>query len=191
MNLNKVKQQLPPGLEDQSVEFYVFDNDIKCLHQGIRYSWGQFPSWIISKIEEDMLAHPEAIKALVNWDISDKDEMLRQYIICRFGGFDGTADITTEGKIDYVEYFDCGRRGNCAQEGKLCSAIKVGEEYLTRQEINVLKKVVAGKPNKIIAAELFISEETVSSHNQNIQRKLQVTSKIEMATWAVKRNITE
>jgi len=191
MNLTKIKQHLPPGLEDNSVEFYVHDNCIKCLHKGVKYSWGEFPEWIINRIEEDMLEHPEAIKALVAWDIQDRDEMIRHYIICRFGGFDGNPDISDSGEIDYVEYFECGRRGNCSQEGKLCSAIKVGEEFLTRQEIKVLKKIAAGKANKIIAAELFISEETVSSHNQNIQRKLGVSSKLEMIPWAIKRNIVE
>lgn len=191
MNISKIKQHLPPGLEDNSVEFYVHENCIKCLHKGVKYSWGEFPEWIIQKIEDDMLVHPDAIKALLAWDIQERDEMIRQYIICRFGGFDGNPDISNSGDIDYVEYFDCGRRGNCSQEGKLCSAIKVGEDYLTRQELNVLKKVASGKSNKVIAAELILSEETISSHNQNIQRKLGVFTKIEMATWAVKRNIVE
>lgn len=191
MIIKNNKQHLPPGLEDNSVEFYFHNNEIKCLHNGNRYSWGEFPQWILGLIEQDMLSNPEAIKALISWDLNQQEEMMRQYIICRFGGFDNTADINTSGQIDYVEYFDCGRRGNCAQEGKLCSSIKVGDEHLTKQEIAVLKKVSNGKPNKVIAAELFISEETVSSHNQNIQRKLGVGSKIEMATWAVQRNIVE
>lgn len=191
VNLNNLKQHLPPGLEDNGVEFYFFGNVLKCLHQGVRYTWGEFPEWILHKIEEDMLAHPDAMKALVNWDLTQREEMIYQYIICRFGGFDNSADITEAGDIAHTEYFDCGRRGHCAQEGKLCSAIKVGDEHLTKQEINVLKKVTAGKSNKVIAAELHISEETVSSHNQNIQRKLGVASKTEMATWAILKNIVE
>lgn len=191
MILKNIKQHLPPGLEDNSVEFYVHENNIKCLHNGIRYVWGEFPESILDLIEQDMLSNPEAIKALLSWDLNQREEMIRQYIICRFGGFDDTADISAIGKIDYVEYFDCGRRGNCAQEGKLCSSIKVGDDHLTKQELAVLKKVANGKSNKVIAAELFISEETVSSHNQNIQRKLGVSTKIEMATWAVRKNIVE
>jgi len=191
INLNKINQKLPPGLEDNGVEFYVFNNEIKCLHAGMRYSWGEFPEWILDHIEQDMLANPDAIKALIDWDLTEKSEMVRQYIICRFGGFDGAPDITSDGHVIHAEYFECGRRGRCSYEGKLCSAIKVGNDHLTKQEINVLKKVAAGKPNKTIATELFISEETVSSHNQNIQKKLGVGSKVEMATWAVKRNIIE
>ncbi|MGJ1296527.1 helix-turn-helix domain-containing protein [Sphingobacterium spiritivorum] len=191
INLSKISQIIPPGLEDNGVEFYVHNNTIKCLHNGNRYSWGSFPDWIIDVIEQDMARNPAAIKALVEWDISQKEEMIMQYIICRFGGFDNDPDIDSAGNIEYTEYFDCGRRGNCAQEGKLCSTIKVGDDHLTKSEIAVLKKVAKGLPNKMIADELNISEETVSSHNQNIQRKLGISSKPEMVAFAIKKNITE
>lgn len=191
INLKLIKQNIPPGLEDKGVEFYVFDNDIKCLHDGIKYSWGEFPESILTLIQEDMIKHPEAIKALVSWDLVQTEEMMRQYIICRFGGFDNEPDIDAHGNIDYTEYFDCGRRGNCAQEGKLCSTIKAPNGHLTKQELKVLKLVASGYMNKEIAAALFIQEDTVSSHNQNIQAKLGVADKLGMSAWAVRKNIIE
>lgn len=189
INLKQVKQALPPGLEDSGVEFYIYDNDLKCLHNGQRYEWGGFPQWIIDRIEKDMLGHPEAIRALLDWDIRNPEDQMRQYIICRFGGFDKDADISKDGDIDYTEYFDCGRRGMCAQEGKLCSTIKAPHGILTKQELAVLKLVANNKMNKEIAAILFISEETVSTHNQNIQKKIGVDNKLGMASWAFHKNI--
>ena len=191
INLNNIKQTIPPGLEDDGVEFYVFNNQIKCLHAGKTYVWGEFPKWILDRIEQDMLEHPEAIQALLNWDIRQSDEMMRQYIICRFGGFDNDPDINRDGKIDYTEYFDCGRRGNCAQEGKLCSTVKAPNGHLTKQELAVLKLVAINKMNKEIASILNISEETVSSHNQNIQAKLGVDNKLGMSSWARYKNIID
>lgn len=191
INLKNIQQAIPPGLEDKGVEFYVHDNDIKCLHNGNIYGWGQFPRWILERIEQDMLEHPEAIQALIDWDIRQEEEMMRQYIICRFGGFDNDPDIDAEGKIDYTEYFDCGRRGNCAQEGKLCSTIKAPNGHLTKQELAVLKLVAVNKMNKEIAAILNISEETVSTHNQNIQAKLGVDNKLGMSSWARYKNIVD
>jgi len=189
VNLKNIVQILPPGLEDNGVEFYVHNNDIKCLSEGNRYSWGNFPREIIDRIEQDMLEHPEAIDALIAWDIHDPIEMMRQYIICRFGGFDNDPDIDAEGNIDYTEYFDCGRRGNCKQEGKLCATIMAPNGYLTKQELAVLKLVAINKMNKEIAGILNISDETVSSHNQNIQAKLGVDNKLGMASWARAKNI--
>lgn len=188
--LQNIKQNLPPGLETEEVEFYLH-NGLKCLYNGVRYSWGEFPQWILDLVEQDMLENPDALPGLIAMDCHTPEEQFTKYIVCRFGGFDIKPDITTDRKIIHTEYFECGRRGNCAQEGKVCAAIKVGEEHLTKQEINILKKVAVGKSNKVIAAELFISEETVSTHNQNIQRKLKVDNKWGMANWAFKRNISE
>src|SRR5690606_8186723 len=146
--LNKIHQQLPGGLEDNGVEFYIHNNTLKCLHAGKTYEWGEFPQWIIERIERDMLEHPEAIRALISWDLRQPEEQMQQYIICRFGGFDLETDISPDGHIEYTEYFDCGRRGNCAHEGKLCATIKAPNGFLTKQEVAVLKLVAANKMNK-------------------------------------------
>lgn len=185
-----IKQHLPPGLEDNSVELY-YDRGLKCLTNGTRYTWRQFPQPIVDTIIQDMKDNHEAIPGLLEMGYRSSIGQFVKYTSCRFGGFDFGADITKDGKILNTEYFECGFRGTCRQEGKVCATIKVGDEHLTKQEINVLKKVAASKANKVIAAELFISVETVSSHNQNIQRKLGVFTKIEMANWAIKRNIVE
>lgn len=191
INLNKIKQTLPPGLLDTGVEFLIHDNELKCLHAGTVYTWGDIPQWILDRVQEDMLEHPEAISALLDWDLKQSDEQMRQYIICRFGGFDNDPDISAQGTIDYTEYFDCGRRGNCSYEGKLCSTIKAPNGILTKQELTVLKLVTNNYMNKEIASILNISEETVSSHNQNIQRKIGVDNKLGMAIWAIDKKIVE
>ncbi len=189
MNLSKIVQKLPPGLEDKSVEFYLFDNMIKCLHNGYRYLWSEIPSWIIEIVAKDMFQNKKAMKCLVEMKLKRREQKLRQYIICQFGGFDGEPDINDKGEINYTEYFDCGLRGSCPYEGKLCATIKVANGYLTKQELNVLKLVAIAKMNKEIAHMLNISEETVSTHNQNIQRKLGVDNKIDMASFAISKNI--
>lgn len=189
IDLSKIKQVIPAGLEDSSVEFYVHNGAIKCLHNGSTYLWEEIPSFIKEIVENDMSAHPEAIKALVDWNIVDGDEMMKQYIICRFGGFDLEPDIDKNGGIEYTEYFDCGRRGKCNFEGKLCATIQVQNGHLTKAELAVLRKVANGNPNKIIAADLDISEDTVSTHNQNIQKKLGVFTKQEMVAFAIRKNI--
>ena len=189
MDISKIKQSLPAGLEDKGVEFYVYNNDIKCLYAGQTYQWSEIPNLILERVAVDMLQNQEALNALVAWDLTQRDEMLKQYIICRFGGFDLEPDIDANGKIDHTEYFDCGRRGNCAHEGKLCATIKVANGFLTKQEVNVLRCVAQGKLNKEIADILSISEDTVSTHNQNIQRKLGVDNKLEMGSFAILKNI--
>ena len=50
---------------------------------------------------------------------------------------------------------------------------------LTPRETEILQQICVGKSYKMIAAELFISQETVHSHLKNIYRKLEVSSKTE------------
>ncbi len=50
---------------------------------------------------------------------------------------------------------------------------------LTAREIEVLELLATGIPNKLIAAELFISVATVGKHIENIYAKLQVHSRLE------------
>jgi DNA-binding NarL/FixJ family response regulator len=52
------------------------------------------------------------------------------------------------------------------------------ESYgLTARELQVLRLVAAGKSNRQIASELFITDHTVRRHLQNIFRKLGVSSR--------------
>jgi DNA-binding CsgD family transcriptional regulator len=55
---------------------------------------------------------------------------------------------------------------------------------LTARELEVLRLVAAGKPNKVIAAELCRSEKTIDRHLSNILCKLGVSSRTAAAVWA-------
>jgi DNA-binding NarL/FixJ family response regulator len=62
---------------------------------------------------------------------------------------------------------------------------------LTARELDVLRLVAAGKPNKEIAGELAISERTARTHVSRILRKLGLTSRTQAALWAVGEGLVE
>ncbi|WP_275408893.1 helix-turn-helix transcriptional regulator [Sphaerimonospora thailandensis] len=64
------------------------------------------------------------------------------------------------------------------------SAQPVASATLTRRELEVLRLVAAGRGNRDIAAELFISAKTVSVHVSNILPKLGVSTRAEAAAAA-------
>jgi DNA-binding NarL/FixJ family response regulator len=60
---------------------------------------------------------------------------------------------------------------------------------LTPRETEVLRLVAAGRSNREIADELFISEKTVARHLTNVFTKLDVESRTQAAAWAFRTGI--
>ncbi|TWT49266.1 Transcriptional regulatory protein FixJ [Rubripirellula amarantea] len=58
-------------------------------------------------------------------------------------------------------------------------------EMLTRREKDVLKHVVAGRMNKVIAKKLDLSEKSVERHRSNLMKKLHVQSVAELVRISV------
>ena len=67
----------------------------------------------------------------------------------------------------------------------------VADDALTDREIDVLRRVAAGKSNKLIAAELDISEGTVKTHMKSILPKLDASDRTHAVMIALKRGILD
>ena len=67
----------------------------------------------------------------------------------------------------------------------------VADDALTEREIEVLRRVAAGKSNKLIAAELDISEGTVKTHMKSILPKLDASDRTHAVMIALKRGILD
>ena len=60
---------------------------------------------------------------------------------------------------------------------------------LTARETQVLRLVAAGKTNRTIAADLFISERTVERHVSNIFTKLDLSSRAAATAYAYEHQL--
>ncbi len=60
---------------------------------------------------------------------------------------------------------------------------------LTEREVDVLRRVAQAKPNKAIARELVISEETVRNHVRHIYEKIGVSSRAGAALFAMENDL--
>jgi DNA-binding NarL/FixJ family response regulator len=67
----------------------------------------------------------------------------------------------------------------------------LGNETLSKREIEVLKKIACGNRNSDIAALLFISEETVKGHVKHIMEKLGASDRTEAVAIGVRRGIIQ
>jgi DNA-binding NarL/FixJ family response regulator len=76
--------------------------------------------------------------------------------------------------------------GVAAIEGKASSRTR-GD--LTAREVEVLRLVAAGKTNKMIATDLFLSEKTVARHIANIFVKLGLSSRSAATAYAFQHDL--
>jgi DNA-binding NarL/FixJ family response regulator len=67
----------------------------------------------------------------------------------------------------------------------------VADDELTGRELEVLRRVAAGKSNKLIAAELDIAEGTVKTHMKSILPKLDAADRTHAVMIALKRGILD
>jgi len=65
----------------------------------------------------------------------------------------------------------------------------LGDETLSKREVEVLEKVAGGNRNSDIAALLFISEETVKGHIKHIMEKLGASDRTEAVAVGIRRGI--
>jgi DNA-binding NarL/FixJ family response regulator len=65
------------------------------------------------------------------------------------------------------------------------------DDALTRREVEVLGLIAAGNPNKLIADQLSISDETVKGHVSSILSKLGAGDRTHAVTLALKRGIIQ
>ena len=85
-----------------------------------------------------------------------------------------------EAALDHLEL--AGRPGQLAP---------VYPPGLTRRQVEVLRLIAAGKRNKEIAEELFISPNTVLRHVSNIFAKTGVANRAGAATYAGRHGLVE
>ena len=61
----------------------------------------------------------------------------------------------------------------------------LSDVVLSEREVQTLRGLVDGAPNKMIAQQLLISESTVKAHVKSLLRKMRVTNRTQVVLWAL------
>lgn len=85
----------------------------------------------------------------------------------------------------------------CDEATGAVSSEFVGDRYrgvepavLTPREREVLQLIAEGHPTAAIAERLVVSAKTVSTHRENVQRKLGITGTVGLAVYALREGLT-
>jgi DNA-binding CsgD family transcriptional regulator len=60
---------------------------------------------------------------------------------------------------------------------------------LTRRELEILRLVAEGRPNREVAQILWVTDQTIKFHLANTYKKLGVRNRIEASHWAIARGL--
>lgn len=180
---------LPAGLEDNGLEIYLYKGALRVIYAGQIIPFEKLPESIRDTFSQHMMANKAAITVLHNaFNLHDANDMLTQYIKCNFGNFDGQPDVDQDGVI-VSECWDCGRRGTCPGEGKVCSRLQGVNGMLSKRETEIFFLIIDGKYDKEIAAHFETSMATIATQLSDIREKLGVNNRIEIMNFAMKRKM--
>ena len=97
-------------------------------------------------------------------------------------------DVTLEELVDCIQKVHQGQ--TCVPPHVAAKlAERTASPELTERELNVLSRIVAGRSNKEIAADLKITEGTVKTHVKHVLDKLGVADRTQAAMTAIKRGL--
>ena len=104
----------------------------------------------------------------------DSAKLLHQIEVVKDGG------VVFDQKIyqRIVQMIQNGRNGKMSNQGNL-----------TEREINIVHLIAKGFSNRQIAHSMYLSENTVKSHIQNIMRKMAVSNRVEVINEATRIGI--
>lgn len=98
----------------------------------------------------------------------------------------GESVISVEMTHKLVQAF---RASSAASAAAPAATMDAAAASLSPRELEILRCIARGASNKEIARELGIAETTVKIHVQHILRKLELSSRVQVAVWASERGL--
>jgi len=93
--------------------------------------------------------------------------------------------VTAEELLDVLERAAAGHALTVAQLRADARQRARGEVHLSDREFDVLELIAGGLGNQDIAAELFLSPNTIKTYIRTLYRKISVKTRAQATVWAV------
>ncbi|MBB2149148.1 LuxR C-terminal-related transcriptional regulator [Pedobacter gandavensis] len=176
---------IPDALIKPSFEFFSDGIKTHQLFNGQVSEIEDLPAILKKALFTEISFDPCVQRGLNKLGIKNPDEMLLKFFDCNYSSFDGTADLSESGELGPKEFIHCSQRGKCLGEGLICRF----PNDLTKREFEVVTRIAIGQMDAQICGELFITQNTLRTHKNNIELKIGGFGKPFMASWAAKNNL--
>ncbi|MDN3665589.1 helix-turn-helix transcriptional regulator [Algibacter miyuki] len=191
MALTNNQPTLYPGMmaSASEVEFFVVEDEINYISEGKINSIANAPFGIIQLTKEEIAKDPEADAALKEWHPNSEFKRQVQFLKCRFGGLDYTADMKGN-QFGEPDYWDCPKRATCPFNGVICKLPKYQDSQLTSIDIELMKLLSTTYTNEVIADKLNLAFGSFHKLKQALYSKLgDIQTKQELALIAKSLNL--
>lgn len=188
MNAIKTAPGLPEFLTGNHLEVYFKEGGLLAVHDGRIKDFFDLPTEVLQRFRDEMENDAEALFLFDQAGIRSYRDQLFLYVKCRFGGYNGTADLNECGSLA-DEHWDCGAGCKCALRPLFRGKYNAPNGELTEREMQVLKMIAADLPGKQIAAELGVAQGTVDKHKQSIFRKVGVQTSVALTAYCLQENL--
>ena len=176
-----IEKMIYDEINDDSIQVYYFENDI----ENIRLLNQRFPKAKILVLS--MFKHErfilKMIKAGAKGHVSrdtNRSEILEAIYTLRNGYEFYAKTITNIILSSYLSDDDIDIK---EKENR--------QKNLSNREMEVFKLFAEGHSNREIAEKLFISVRTVETHKNNIMKKINIKTTVDLVKFAIKNNIIE
>jgi len=174
---------LPAGIlpEDCNIELFANPAEFgKCLfiQYGQSKPFHELPAQVVAGLYQECFSDKEAIAGLKDMGIPDNAKV-EFYNFCNRGALNSEPDINEAGKRT-TEYFNCGRRGKCIGEGRVCKLTVKGTRF-TPRELECIRLNNQGNDYAQIQKEMgFKSKTAVNSLMSRCRTKLDAKDRTEL-----------
>jgi len=174
--------QLLSTLVSTGTEYFTADHVRHVIKAGQITPIACLPIDFYNLLLNELKSDKQANKSLDQLGIKNEKDRVEKFFDCNYSAFGGDADVTSCGKLGDREVVNCKQRDSCVFEGKLCQL----PNGLTRREAQVARAITKAKMDAEITADLFISQNTLRNHKNNIETKIGKNGKIAIAVWTEK-----
>lgn len=188
MTQTQQNSTLYPGMLDNKVEYFAVQGEMKFMQNSQVQCTTKLPYAIVQLGYEEIEKEPEVNEALKQMQPGSKFNQLQQFLKCRYGGLDFSADMENN-QFKEGDYWDCPSRKTCPFNGLICKSPKVNNQELTPLEIKLMKLKSTPKTNEVIAEELNLPFGSFHKASKILHQKLQVQTRQEVALKAKQLNL--
>jgi len=173
MTLTNKQPTLYPGMLSNAseVEFFVVEDEMNYIANGKVNSIANAPFSIIQLTKEEIAKDSEAEAALIHWYPKSEFKRQVQFLKCRYGGLDHSADMK-DNQFAEPDYWDCPKRDTCPFNGVICKLPKYNGNQLTAIDIKLMKLLSTTATNEVIADTLNLAFGSFHKLKQALYSKL-------------------